>query len=183
MSLIGEIADLIAAIKADFSALAARVTTLESGGGGGGSGFITAVRTGTATRTSNAFVADDQLVSPELEANSIYRIELVLLFTGGVAEDMRFRVGRTGLADADLRFASDLDNASAPTLPFANGTSGGAVNCAVAAAGTLYMGNYIGVLKTGAASGTVHVEWGQQTTGATPAELRAGSMLLLRKVA
>ena len=117
------------------------------------------------------------MVSATLEASSIYRFEIMLLFTGGTAEDMRFRVSRTGLSDADLRYASDLDNASAATLTWDSG-----VNCAVAAAGTLYMGNYIGVLRTGTNTGTVAVQWAQQTSGLTAAVMKAGSMMLLRKV-
>lgn len=139
--------------------------------------FITKVTTADDTRTSNALAADATL-QQALEANSVYRFELLLLFTGGVAEDFRFRIARTSLGDAELRFASDLDNASAPTLTW-NSTT----NCAVAAAGTLYMGNYIGLVRTGASTGTLVFEWAQQTTGATAAVLKAGSMLMLRKVA
>lgn len=138
--------------------------------------FISLVKLADETRSNNTFAADGTLQA-ELEANSVYRLEIMLRFRGGTAEDFRFRVNRTGLSDAELRFAGDLDNNSAATLTWTS-----AVNCAVAAAGTNYLGNYIGVVITGADPGTLILEWAQQVTGATAATLAAGSMLMLRQV-
>lgn len=45
------------------------------------------------------------------------------------------------------------------------------------------MGNYIGTLVTGSETGTVSIQWRQQTTGAGNSTLKAGSMLMLRRVA
>lgn len=175
------------------------IAAIPGGGGGGGgladapsdglpyvrrnaawesvSRFMTYAKTVTTERATNSIVKDEHMESETLEVNSIYRVELLLLFTGGTVEDMRFNVQRSGLGDATLRMAGDLDNASAATFSF-NATQ----NCAVATSGVWYMGNYIGMLTTGASTGTIFVQWGQQTTGATVARMGEGSMMMLRKV-
>jgi len=102
----------------------------------------------------------------------------MLCFTAGTAEDMRFRVARTGLGDAELRYASDLDNAGAGTLTFNSN-----VNSAGNGVTAIRMGNYIGFLITGANTGSIVVQWAQQTAGVNVTTMRAGSMMMLRKVA
>jgi len=141
-------------------------------------GGITLIKATDEERvSSNALTTDADLVSPTLDANSFYRFELMILFTAGITEDMRFRVDRTGLADADLKYASDLDNSGAVTLSFGN-----TVNCAGATAANFRMGNYIGVLKTGSDTGTIRVDFGQNVSGLNVTTMRTGSMMILRKV-
>lgn len=141
--------------------------------------FIALVKTANETVvSSNVYQDDDELVSPTLEANSVYRFELMLAFTAGTAEDMRFRVARTGLTDADFRFASDLDAPNAPTLTFNTNT-----NCAGNGVGSIRMGNYIGFLRTGANTGSIVVQWAQQIAGVNVTTMLAGSMMMLRRVA
>jgi hypothetical protein len=140
--------------------------------------FITLVKTADETVvSSNVYQDDDELVSPTLEANSVYRFELMLCFGAGTAEDMRFRIGRTGLGDANLRYASDLDNAGAGTLTFNSN-----INCPGTGVGSFQMGNYIGFLITGANTGSIVVQWAQQIAGVNVTTMRAGSMMMLRKV-
>ena len=141
--------------------------------------FISAIKTADEERvSSNSYVADAELVTPTLAANAVYRFELLLMFTGGTAEDMRFRINRTGLSDAAFRFAGDLDNNAAPTLTWLTNS-----NCACTGVTNFLIGNYIGVLQTGSDTGTMRIEWGQQTAGATITTMRTGSMMMLRRVA
>lgn len=128
-------------------------------------------------RTDNT-LANDATLQFTADANAIYRFELMLAFTAGTAEDFRFRVTRSGLSDADLRFASDLDNSAAPTLTWNSVT-----NCAGNGVTSVRMGNYIGYLITGSNPGDVILQWAQQTTGANPTTLLTGSMMMLRRVA
>ena len=146
--------------------------------GGTGPQFITIIKPTDEERvSSNAYTSDADIVSPTLEANSFYRFEMMLLFTAGTVEDMKFQVERTGLADADLRYARDLDNAAAVTYGFDS-----SITCAGGGFSSFRMGNYIGVLRTGASTGTVRLGWGQDTSGQGITTIRAGSMMMLRKV-
>ena len=155
----------------------APVSDLPSGGGAGPQ-FITIIKPTDEERvSSNDYTVDADLISPTLEANSVYRFEMMILFTAGTVEDMRFRVERTGLFDATLLYASDLDNASASTLIFYN-----TVSCPGSGSLNFRMGNYIGVLRTGADTGTVRLGWGQNASGLNVTTMRAGSMIMLRKV-
>ena len=179
----------------------ATITELPSGGGGGlpagategqvlawiggeaawqtRPDFITIIKTADETVvSSNTYQDDDELVSPTLEANSVYRFELILCYTAGTAEDMRFRMGRTGLTDAEFRFTGDLDAPNAGTLTFNSNT-----NCAGNGVTSIRMGNYIGFLITGASTGSIVVQWAQQVAGVNVTTMRAGSMIMLRKVA
>jgi hypothetical protein len=157
----------------------ATISELPSGGGGGLPEFITVVKTADETVvSSNVYQDDDELVSPTLEANSTYHFELMLCYTAGTAEDMRFRIARTGLGDAEFRYSSDLDNAAAGTLTFNSN-----VNSAGSGVGSIRMGNYIGFLITGANTGSVVVQWAQQVAGVNVTTMRRGSMMILTKVA
>ena len=128
---------------------------------------------------STAYTVDSELVSETLLPNAIYRFELMLVMSGDTAQDLRFRVERTGLADAEFRFAGDLDNPVAPSFTFNSNINNNLAGTAVR------IGNYIGVLRTGTANGTLRLAWGQQVAGApaAPTTLRAGSMMVLRRVA
>ena len=144
----------------------------------GGPQFITLIKSTDEERvSSDAYTTDADIVSPTLDANSFYRFEMMLLFTAGTVEDMKFQVERTGLADADLRYARDLDNAAAVTYGFDS-----SITCAGGGFSSFRMGNYIGVLRTGASTGTVRLGWGQDTSGQGITTIRAGSMMMLRKV-
>lgn len=131
------------------------------------------------TKTDDGtYTADPYLQSETLEPNSFYRFEVMVLQSSDAATDLKFRVARTGLDDADLRFAGDLDNNSAVTSGFYSPQ-----NLVGAGTSVLRAGNWIGTLKTGDVLGTVVFEWGQQTSGPAASTLNAGSMLLLRKIA
>lgn len=142
--------------------------------------FLTYVKAADETRVnSTAYTTDQDLVSETLVANAVYRFELALLITGDTVQDFRFRIGRTGLSDADLRHTGDLDGNPATTLTWDGGTN---VNLGGAA---VRMINNIGIIRTGSDTGTVLLQWGQQVAG-TPTDvttLRAGSMMMLRRVA
>lgn len=141
--------------------------------------FLTYVKSTDQTKNSDVVWADDpDLVSETLVANAVYRVELLLLTMADAATDLAFRLQRTGLSDADLRVAGDLDNAAATTFTWASQQ-----NIAGAGATALRMGNYIGMLTTGSNTGVVAVQWRQQTSGAGNSTLKAGSMLMLRRVA
>jgi hypothetical protein len=140
--------------------------------------FLTYVKAADTTRTgSNAFVDDPDLVSEDLVANSFYRIELLIMTKSDATTDLRFRVARTGLSDASLQIAGDLDNATSTVFTW-NSTQ----NIAGAGATALRMGNYIGYLSTGVNVGSVVIQWGQQTAGVANSTLALGSMLMLRRV-
>lgn len=181
-------------------ATVAEVVGLGGGGGGGGIAdaptdndsyarrnaawvviprFLNYVKPADTTKNNDVVWADDpDLVSETLVANAIYRVELLMLTSSDSATDLSFRFQRTGLSDANLRVAGDLDNAAASTFTWLNQQ-----NIAGSSATNYRMGNYIGVLQTGANTGAVSIQWRQQTTGAGNSTLRAGSMMMLRRVA
>lgn len=140
--------------------------------------FLTYTTASDKTKNNDVtWVNDDELITETLMPNALYRIELLIMSMSDAATDLAFRVARTGLTDADLRLAGDLDNAASVTFTWNNQQ-----NIAGAGATALRMGNYIGYLKTGAVDGTLAIQWRQQTTGAGNTTLGANSMLMLRRV-
>lgn len=141
--------------------------------------FLTYVKLADTTKNNDITWADDvDLVSETLVANAVYRLELLLMTQSDAATDLAFRVQRSGLSDADMRLAGDLDNAASAVF-----TWGTQQNIAGAGATARRMGNYIGWIITGDDTGSVSVQWRQQTTGAGNSTLAKGSMLMLRRVA
>lgn len=140
--------------------------------------FLTYYKSADQTKNNDVVWADDpDLVSETLVANAVYRIELLLMTKADAATDLSFRVQRTGLSDAELYLAGDLDNAASTVFTWA-----AQQNIAGAGATALRMGNYIGYIITGSDTGTVAVQWRQQTSGAGNSTLGRGSMLMLRRV-
>ena len=140
--------------------------------------FLTYLKTADQTKTNDIVWADDpDLVSETLLPNAVYRVELLLMTRADAATDLAFRVNRSGLADADIRIAGDLDNSASTVFTWLNQQN-------IAGAGTtaLRMGNYIGYLVTGADAGSVAIQWRQQTAGAGASTLARGSMMMLRRV-
>ena len=142
--------------------------------------FITLVKTSDETRVNSiAYTVDSELVSPELMANSIYRFEMMLLMRGDTANDLRFRIERTGLGDAGFQYAGDLDNPVAATLTWNTNANNNLAGTAIR------MGNYIGSLRTGSETGTLQLAWGQQVAGepVITTTMLTGSIIALRKIA
>lgn len=142
--------------------------------------ILSYVKLANETRVNDAtYTVDLHLVSATLPANATYRIEMLFIMSGDTAQDLRFRVERTGLADATLTYTGDLDNPVAATL-----TWNSAVNNNLAGTARR-MGNYIGVVKTNTDTGTLQLAWGQQVAG-TPTNvttLHAGSFIQLQRIA
>lgn len=141
--------------------------------------FLTYIKSATEIKTSdNVYATDSDLVSENLMPNALYRLEIMLLTQSNNATDFTFRVIRTGLSDADLRYTGDLDNAAASTLTWNSAQN-------IAGSGetaTPRMGNYIGMIDTGSNTGNIAIQWRQQTSGVGQTKLLRGSMLILRRV-
>jgi hypothetical protein len=128
--------------------------------------------------SDNTYANDAYLVSDTLEADTLYRFELLLITQADAATDFKMRIARTGLSDATLRFAGDLDNAASATLTFNSATN----SAGSGVAASPRMGNFIGILKTGTDVGQIAVQWAQQTSGVGETRLLASSMMILRKI-
>lgn len=142
--------------------------------------FINVVKLTDEFRTNTTTLApDSELFTPDLAPNSIYRFEMMLIANGPSAGDFRFKISATGLADAFFEYAGDLDNTNAIMTTFEQTWI--AQTTAATISGQR-MGNYIGVLKTGAETGSIRLEWAQNAANAEPSGLFSGSMILLRKL-
>lgn len=131
-----------------------------------------------AVVSSTDFVDDLDMSSETLLANSVYLFEMILIFTAGTAEDLQHTITRTGLTDADLQVTFDLDTVTASVFTFDS-----VYTCAGAGVTSLRMGSYQGYLITGADTGSVTVQFRQQVAGTNPTTMRAGSMMMLTRVA
>lgn len=124
-------------------------------------------RASTVTPTADLTIA--------LAANTVYRFDYRLLYTATIGVGLKYRFGRTGLSDADLRFSVAPDRPDAETLTWAGETDcdGDGVRQSV---GT-------GVIVTGAVSGSIVLEWSQVVSDVADTTLKAGSMITLTAVA
>lgn len=125
----------------------------------------------------NVLAPDPELISPNLSLNCYYRIEMQVITSGRSSQGIRFAIQRSGLSDAVLHYAGDLDNSIAPVTSFDT-----AVNISTHA--NLRIGLFVGILKTGSDPGSIAFAWGQIAAGAlTPdSTLYAGTNVILRKL-
>lgn len=137
------------------------------------------VKSADETRVSStAYTTDTHMVTGTLDTDSTYEFVLMFLMTGDTAQDLRFRVDRSGLSDADLRFTQAVTSVPATPITWGSNTN---VNLAGSALRQLHMR---GVLITGTDPGTLSIGWGQQVSGA-PTEvttMRKGSYIKLEKL-
>lgn len=197
MTLAARLSALSARIAAEFNAVRSEIA---AGGGGGLADapsdgaiyarkdaawhqipeFINVVKSSDELRTNDTTLAPDlELFTPDLAPNSIYRFEMLLIANGNSSGDFRFKISATGLADAFFEYAGDLDSPNAVMTTFEQTW---VVQTTAANTSGQRMGNYIGVLKTGAATGSIRLEWAQNTANGEATGLFSGSMILLRKV-
>jgi len=148
-------------------------------GPAGPSNILAYVKTANETRVSStAYTTDQHMVTGTLEAGATYDFSLLFILTGDTAQDMRFRIDRTGLADAELRFTNAVATVPSTPITWQSNTN---VNLAGSAVRMVTMR---GVLRTVTETGTLFVAWGQQVSGAPAVvtTMYAGSFIRLEKL-
>lgn len=140
--------------------------------------FITIRKLADEIRTNtNVYTDDSELKDIELDINSWYRFELIIITKCHATPDMKMRVNRTGLSDAILQYAGDLDLSSAPILTWTSG------NVIAGTTNVERMGNFIGYIRTGTDPGSISIQWAQNALDAVnPAQMSADSCIFLRKI-
>lgn len=130
-----------------------------------------------ARAQNTSWTVDAELVSPDLKAMTIYRIETLISYTAGTTGDLRYWLDRDGLEDATLTLCQDLDAANAATFGFQ-----GNITAAGNGIDDNRMGITIGYLVTREATGSIKLMWRQSASDVLPTTIKAGSAILLRQM-
>lgn len=129
------------------------------------------------TRNSTTTFADDgALVSDTLEANTAYKVEVFLPVNSGTTPDFKMALDRSGLSDAELYWQQfiTLGGGSAAAAH----TFGTSVTTTTAT-GNDQLWGAAGILVTGSNTGTLKVQWAQNTSDAGNTTVKAGAVLRL----
>jgi hypothetical protein len=144
---------------------------------------LAAYRTSTQSVTSSTTLVNDNALFVTVAANAVYRGELVLIYDGDTAGDLKAAWTVPASATISTAFATGLSgSAAAATDDLVTGASntpqfgalGSGTNCAAL---------YIFILTTSGTSGTLQFQWAQNTSSATATRVFAGSHLVLQRIA
>ena len=142
-----------------------------------------ATKTANTSRTSTTTSADDPDITVTVAANSTYEIQLLLQYEGATAGDLKYQLncpaGATlyacehSLQNAATDGTFDEINPRNVNADANSGALGAGVGAVVLVTGQL-------VITTG---GVVKLQWAQATSSATATIMKAGTFLLLRRIA
>lgn len=139
-------------------------------------------KTGSQSVSNSTLVADTELLVP-VEANAIYTVKVILLYTAVTAADLKvlFRLPAsasfTGMGKCLVVGA--VSQTELQALPYGGNSSeswGGL------GAGNSAFGQVDGMLITAGTPGNFATEWAQVTTNATATQVQGNSHMELRRV-
>lgn len=153
-------------------------TSFQLGGGSGPEVLAYSKPADTARSYDTGYTADPHLITDTLEANSLYKITILFVFTANGTAKFNFRLQKdSGLSDASLSWTYNLSSLSASALTF---------NDAIACNATGITNNRIttveGLIVTGSNPGVLAVGWGQSVSHVDPTTLKAGTNMILTKL-
>lgn len=133
--------------------------------------------------TSSTTLQPDDHLLLQVQANTDYWMMALILYQGATAGDLQ--IGFLAPTGTTLRYVSDAlgpsttgnaDVIARAMLGLGSGPTLGAID----AADTVAIPK--GVLRVGASGGTFRLRWCQGTSNATSTTIKAGSMLMIRKL-
>ncbi|MEV6571880.1 hypothetical protein [Streptomyces sp. NPDC051577] len=148
----------------------------------------TVIKTADESRTATTAVADDQHLFASLEANSTYTFDTRLLLDGPEAADATLTftapAGATGgWTPVAGTLGTTVPDGSAQlkmaARQFGSNSDIGVMASSATLAGIMAMPQ--GIVTTGATPGLLRLRWAQQTSSASPVNLKAGSVLRVVK--
>lgn len=164
-----------------YKATAQEVADLGSGGGGGAPAPLVAVKTADTTRTNtNTLEPDPHLWISDVPANSLFEYRIVTHNQGDPARDFRYRIDRTGLSDADLKYTQFNFSGG---MPVTYGFASTLIIQGASATSSPRLHSWFGTLRTGAESGSFGLSWAQNSAGPENSTILADSCIVLRRIA
>jgi hypothetical protein len=140
------------------------------------------------TVTSSTTMQDDNELVIAVSANTIYHVELILLYKGLAAADLK--IGWSGPASSTLDWVADdfISTIAANVGPVARTAQGitgtPSCGCVESVPGTpdnLYALPK-GILQTAGSAGNLTFRWAQNTSNATGSVVQLGSTLILTRI-
>jgi hypothetical protein len=143
---------------------------------------IAVYKVSTESVTSSATLQNDDVLFASVAANAVYKVELGLVYDGATAGDIQLgwtmpaaaaitNVHTVAITTAGAASTDDVTTATAGNPSF--GALGTGTNCG-------YGGVWI--LTTAGTSGTLQLQWAQNTSSATATRVFAGSYLVLQRI-
>jgi hypothetical protein len=133
--------------------------------------------------TSNTTMTDDNAISVTVPIQSVYIIDLFLVYQSPTAADIKFTlVGPSGSTINWAPYSPDTSQTDFDhtTIDIGNYVAGDAVSAA--GFGSNVAVRIRGILITTTTSGTFKLQWAQQTSNGTATIMRTDTWLYLRKV-
>lgn len=148
--------------------------TITNTGGGSGVTMLTALKTATETKNSDATLALDSDLQVELEANGRYSVEVLVRYDAATAADLKFDFQ---VPSGGMVYGFDLDGGI--TAELANTV---ATSLAALGVGSIQLCKVNGLIINASTAGTFGMRWAQQTSNAGNTSLRIGSWMQVVKV-
>ena len=143
-----------------------------------------AIKTATETVAGSTTLQDDDELTITVEASTKYRIELVILYDGPQASDLKFAlVVPSGTVQGVVhRLVTAATSTSATELSMGGGdltVAVGAGNLGTGVPSAVYA---FGIAAVGGTGGSLKLQWSQNTSNATPTRVFANSYLLAQRI-
>lgn len=144
---------------------------------------LVAYKSGDQSVTSSTTLVNDSALAVPVEANAVYKVELLIYYAGGTHATADFKYNFTfpsGAGSASVRY---LGLSTALAIQYGTVVLGGA-----GAFGTNGTGNILTVdlefnLTTSSTAGNLQLQWAQNTSNATATTVKAGSIMTARRIA
>jgi hypothetical protein len=143
-----------------------------------------AIKTATESVTSSTTLQDDDELTVTVEASTLYRFEMVLLYDGNQSGDLRFAfVAPSGTVQGAVhRLVTGATLAAASELSMGGGDLTTAVAAGTLGTGTTTALYAFGIAAIGVTGGSLKLQWAQNTSSASATRVLANSYLLTQRV-
>lgn len=147
-----------------------------------------AIKTTSEAVTSSTTLQNDDALFVSVAASATYRMDLLLLHDSDATAAADIKVGWTGPAGATMHWGvvgANTASTSSTTVPNSNMQTALITETASFGGGdsTGTTALVAGTLVTSTTAGTLQLQWAQETSNAVATNVRAGSHLVLTRIA
>lgn len=134
--------------------------------------------------TSSTVMQDDDALTVTVEASAEYWMQLFMIYSAGTAERIKYQWSAPASATMDWNIgAADSSVLAAKGIGwFGLSTMATVDSIGAAGTGTQMVAACFGLLRVSATSGTLKLQWAQNTSGVNATTIYAGSFLSLHRV-
>jgi|SRR5215472_253264 len=143
---------------------------------------LVAYKSADQSLTSNTTLQNDNALSVTVAANATYWFELYLNFEGGTTGSSDIKVGWTFPSGLTMRYQDIYADTGAVARLAVTDIQTSVIAVGSNGAGNLRAYSARGTVLTSGTSGTLQLQWAQNTSSGTATIVHAGSVLMLQRI-